>query len=173
MKTAINTMKTLQYVDKAKSAKGGGKPQEQEWSANKTAWVFIALMIAYMAVRIMFPTSALAAEEGGVDFSSIIDSLNFLVTAVFLPLGILVSAWRIIYLVVFCGIGGIDPFDIMDLDKNEKSDVTASQVWTQVKVQFVSFAKGLAWVVGIWIIFQFALGVASIFVSTLESSGLF
>lgn len=171
---SIRAMKTLQYVGKASSGKQAKRKAQQDWSANKTAWVLIALMLAYMAVRIAFPALAFAeGEERGVSFASIIDSLNFLVTAVFLPLGILVSAWRIIYLVVFCGIGGIDPFDIMDLDKNEKSDVTASQVWTQVKVQFVSFAKGLAWVVGIWIIFQFALGVASIFVSTLEDSGLF
>ena len=90
-----------------------------------------------------------------------------------LPLGIVVSAWKIIYLVVFCGIGGFDPLGMLDSDKNGMSDTSDENIWRQVKVHFLGFIYGVAWVVGIWVIFQFALGVASLFVQTLNSSGLF
>lgn len=139
-------------------------------SVSKGLVLIFAMLMTNLAISFLFPATALAADVG---FSDIITSLRFLVTAIGLPLGIVVSAWKIIYLVVFCGIGGFDPLGMLDSDKNGMSDTSDENIWRQVKVHFLGFIYGVAWVVGIWVIFQFALGVASLFVQTLNSSGLF
>lgn len=61
----------------------------------------------------IFDTSGHSESDGGImgGFTGIID---FIITKIFLPLGIVLSTWRVAYLAIFPMIMGLDPLSLMD-----------------------------------------------------------
>ena len=146
------------------------KTPEQEQAQQKELKRQLGIASAVLAVClvasfILVPDLALAQNSDQVGFASIIDSLRTLVTVVLLPVGILIAGWRIAYLAVFCAMGGIDPLGL--LNGGDGGEIKTSDAVAEIKSHLTGFIKGLAWVGGIWIIFQFALGIAQLFASTL------
>ena len=121
----------------------------------------IVFVLALLFLMLLAPDLAFADDPPkGVNLTSMIASLKNIVTIVLLPIGILVAGWRIIYLGVFCAMAGIDPLDIMDGGRNSDGSVSAGEAVAAIKQHLGGFAKGLAWVGGIWLVFQLALTVA-------------
>lgn len=112
----------------------------------------VAIMLMIFALA---PDTALAASSSSdsIGFSRIISALQAFATYIMLPLGVLIAAWRIIYLAAFCGIAGIDPLNICDGNVGKWSE--------ELKASISGFVKGLCWIGGIFIIFQFALVCAA------------
>ena len=123
------------------------------------AFLASATLLVLLAVFAV-PDNAFAAGSGDVGFGAMVTMLQTLVTVLLLPLGILIAAWKIVYLAVFVGIMNIDPFDLG----------TSDPVTVQIKNQFWGFAKGLAWVAGIWVVLQLALTVANMLASALDAN---
>lgn len=143
--------------------------QAQRKELRRQMAIALAVLVACLVASfILVPDLALAqSQQKDVGFSSIIESLRTLVTVVLLPVGILIAGWRIAYLAVFCAMGGIDPLGL--LNGGDGGEVKTSDAVAEIKSHLAGFVKGLAWVGGIWIIFQFALFIAQTLASSLAS----
>lgn len=115
---------------------------------------------------IAMPTTALAASSGGGDapmFSSMLSTVTDLVNYVFLPIAIVAAGWKIIYLLIFPGLLGTDPFNQVPDGYSLQWDA----IWTLVKYHLTGFFKGLLWIGGIWLLFNLIVGIVSVLASNL------
>lgn len=113
-------------------------------------------------IYVLFPPCAFAASSSNdaVGFAAIVEQLKTLMVLVFIPLGLLVSVWKILYLAIFCGMLGVDPLN--ELGGNEGDISTDIDVIEEIKKRFQGIAKGFFWVAGVWVIFYIALTIASL-----------
>ena len=104
--------------------------------------------------------------------SSILDYIHKLVTFVFLPIGIVVCAAKMIYV----GVAGYIMHDDI-LNSKEKNWYGGASVeddpGTCFKRSVKGFAYGFAWIAGVWVLFTIVLQITSMLVGTLASSGMF
>jgi hypothetical protein len=110
------------------------------------------------------PSMAFAADDNAPTFSAMLSSVTDLVNHVFLPIAIVAAGWKIIYLVIFPGLLGIDPFNQVPDGYSLQWDA----VWTLVKYHFTGFFKGLLWVGGICVMFNFVVSIVSVMAANLD-----
>lgn len=125
----------------------------------------IALTVAVM------PTMAMA--DDAVGFGMMIESLTNIVNKLLLPIGVLVAAWKIIYIVLVVGLLGIDPLEMMEAgDDNTKNigDLSSYNIMRMVQSQLKGFAYGLLWVGGVWILFQIIVSVVAMFANAVSDN---
>lgn len=125
----------------------------------------IALTVAVM------PTTAMA--DDAVGFGMMIESLTNIVNKLLLPIGVLVAAWKIIYIVLVVGLLGIDPLEMMEAgDDNTKNigDLSSYNIMRMVQSQLKGFAYGLLWVGGVWILFQIIVSVVAMFANAVSDN---
>lgn len=125
----------------------------------------IALTVAIM------PTMAMA--DDAVGFGAMIESLTNIVNKLLLPIGVLVAAWKIIYIVLVVGLLGIDPLEMMESgEDNTKNigDLSSYNIMRMVQSQLKGFAYGLLWVGGVWILFQIIVSVVAMFVNAVSDN---
>lgn len=123
----------------------------------------IAMAVAF--VMMAMPMPAFAASSGGGDapmFSSMISTVTGLVN-MFLPIAILIAGWKIIYLLIFPGLLGSDPFNQVPDGYSLQWDA----IWTLIKYRLTGFFKGLLWIGGIWLLFNGIVGFVSVLASNL------
>lgn len=72
----------------------------------------------------IFDTSGKSETDGGI-MGGFVGIIDFIITKIFLPLGIVLSTWRIVYLAIFPLIMGADPLKIMSLPRY--SDVSGKK----------------------------------------------
>lgn len=123
----------------------------------------IAMAVAF--VMMAMPAPAFAASSGGGDapmFSSMISTVTGLVN-MFLPIAILIAGWKIIYLLIFPGLLGSDPFNQVPDGYSLQWDA----IWTLIKYRLTGFFKGLLWIGGIWLLFNGIVGFVSVLASNL------
>ena len=128
-----------------------------------TALTLMAL--AAVTASLAAPTVAYAASSGGNApmFSAMLDTGTNLVNRVFLPIAIVIAGWKIIYLLIFPGLLGSDPFNQVPDGYSLQWDA----IWTLVKYHLTGFFKGLLWIGGIWLLFNVVIGIVSILASNL------
>lgn len=125
----------------------------------------IALTVAIM------PTMAMA--DDAVGFGAMIESLTNIVNKLLLPIGVLVAAWKIIYIVLVVGLLGIDPLEMMESgEDNTKNigDLSSYNIMRMVQSQLKGFAYGLLWVGGVWILFQIIVSVVAMFANAVSDN---
>lgn len=125
--------------------------------------MMIAMAVAF--VMMAMPVPAFAASSGGGDapmFSSMISTVTGLVN-MFLPIAILIAGWKIIYLLIFPGMLGSDPFNQVPDGYSLQWDA----IWTLIKYRLTGFFKGLLWIGGIWLLFNGIVGFVSVLASNL------
>lgn len=125
----------------------------------------IALTAAIM------PTMAMA--DDAVGFGMMIESLTNIVNKLLLPIGVLVAAWKIIYIVLVVGLLGIDPLEMMEAgEDNTKNigDLSSYNIMRMVQSQLKGFAYGLLWVGGVWILFQIIVSVVAMFANAVSDN---
>lgn len=133
--------------------------------ATLLAVAIIALMAAIM------PTMAIA--DDAVGFGAMIESLTNIVNKLLLPIGVLVAAWKIIYIVLVVGLLGIDPLEMMEAgEDNTKNigDLSSYNIMRMVQSQLKGFAYGLLWVGGVWILFQIIVSVVAMFANAVSDN---
>lgn len=125
----------------------------------------MTLAIMSACAILTMPTVALAASGGGDApmFSSMLSTVTDLVNKVFLPIAIVAAGWKIIYLLIFPGLLGSDPFNQVPDGYSLQWDA----IWTLVKYRLTGFFKGLLWIGGIWLLFNVIVGIVSILASNL------
>ena len=133
---------------------------------NKIAIALVFVLLVAAGIFLMVP-SAWAAKAVGLDI--IIGQIKTLVTVLFLPLAMIIAAWRIIYIAVFGGMMGIDPLNqISDQDKD--GQISSEEVVQAIKAHLSGFMHGLMWIGGLFIIFQVALTIAGYLATTLATN---
>lgn len=128
--------------------------------------IVITSSILIIAWLLFAPSIAYADTLG---FSSIIQQLQYVATVLLLPIAIILCAWRILYIALFGGLLGIDPFNQIS-DTDIDAQISTSEVWEALKSHFIGFVHGMCWIGGIFIIFQIALTLASVLASTLDAN---
>lgn len=111
-------------------------------------------ILAIFVLAFVATPMALAVD---FDIGKMYDSLNKIATNFLLPVGIAWASWQIVYVAVVCGIIGIDPLNLVG------GDLDQDHVWAEVRNRFRNFAYGIAWVAGIWLLFEFVLFVVTKF----------
>ena len=102
-----------------------------------------------------------------------IESLTNIVNKLLLPIGVLIAAWKIIYIVLVVGLLGIDPLEMMEAgEDNTKNigDLSSYNIMRMVQSQLKGFAYGLLWVGGVWILFQIIVSVVAMFANAVSSN---
>lgn len=130
----------------------------------------LAVAIIALTAAIM-PTMAIA--DDAVGFGSMIESLTNIVNKLLLPIGVLVAAWKIIYIVLVVGLLGIDPLEMMEAgEDNTKNigDLSSYNIMRMVQSQLKGFAYGLLWVGGVWILFQIIVSVVAMFANAVSDN---
>lgn len=98
----------------------------------------------------IFDSSGKSETDGGI-MGGFVGIIDFIITKIFLPLGIVLSTWRIVYLAIFPLIIGSDPLDVMTSarysDSRSKRD-TASEVNGVWDTQAQTFGQAMR---GTWI----------------------
>ena len=131
--------------------------------------IAIALVFVFLVAASMFLIAPSAWAAKAVGLNIIIDQIKMLVTVLFLPLAMIIAAWRIIYIAVFGGMMGIDPLNqISDSDKD--GQISSSEVVQAIKAHLSGFMHGLMWIGGLFIIFQIALTIAGYLATTLATN---
>lgn len=136
---------------------------------NGKATLFAVATIALTAA--IMPTMAMA--DDAVGFGMMIESLTNIVNKLLLPIGVLVAAWKIIYIVLVVGLLGIDPLEMMEAgDDNTKNigDLSSYNIMRMVQSQLKGFAYGLLWVGGVWILFQIIVSVVAMFANAVSDN---
>ena len=138
-----------------------------------TSWQKAFLTSSLLVFGLFFsalvaPAQALADTAGsafGGNFAGIITSIEWLVRMVLLPVGIILASGKLIYIAIVGGMFGVDPLHlIVDGDK----EINSHDVTMALRDQLWGFAKGLAWVAGLFIIFEVALNIAAFFADQVE-----
>lgn len=133
-----------------------------------------ATLLAITAIAVtaaIMPTIAMA--DDAVGFGAMIESLTNIVNKLLLPIGVLVAAWKIIYIVLVVGLLGIDPLEMMEAgDDNTKNigDLSSYNIMRMVQSQLKGFAYGLLWVGGVWILFQIIVSVVAMFANAVSTN---
>ena len=133
-----------------------------------------ATLLAVAAIALtaaIMPTMAMA--DDAVGFGMMIESLTNIVNKLLLPIGVLVAAWKIIYIVLVVGLLGIDPLEMMEAgDDNTKNigDLSSYNIMRRVQSQLKGFAYGLLWVGGVWILFQIIVSVVAMFANAVSDN---
>ena len=129
----------------------------------------ISLAVVAFLVMLAFADPAFAAGSNtnsnasdAVGFSAMTQMLQTMVTVLLLPIGILIAGGRIIYYALFVGIMGIDPFGWAEGKNDNVGELIKSSFW--------GFAKGLAWVAGVWVILQLCLTVVNMLAAALDAN---
>ena len=137
--------------------------------------LFLTCLIAFIVIALLLPDTAFASSAEGAkpvpgtssgssgefSISNIMGTLSFLVSFIFLPLGILIAGSKIIYIAIFCGVFGTDPLGWADPHAIEAP-------WSAVKDNLKGFLYGLFWVAGIWVVFQVILNVVALLANSLD-----
>lgn len=130
------------------------------------------LAVAAIALTVVImPTMAMA--DDAVGFGMMIESLTNIVNKLLLPIGVLIAAWKIIYIVLVVGLLGIDPLEMMEAgDDNTKNigDLSSYNIMRMVQSQLKGFAYGLLWVGGVWILFQIIVSVVAMFANAVSTN---
>lgn len=133
-----------------------------------------ATLLAVAAIALtaaVMPTMAMA--DDAVGFGAMIESLTNIVNKLLLPIGVLVAAWKIIYIVLVVGLLGIDPLEMMESgEDNTKNigDLSSYNIMRMVQSQLKGFAYGLLWVGGVWILFQIIVSVVAMFANAVSAN---
>lgn len=134
-----------------------------------------AMLLAIAAIALtaaIMPTMAMA--DDAVGFGAMIESLTNIVNKLLLPIGVLVAAWKIIYIVLVVGLLGIDPLEMMESgEDNTKNigDLSSYNIMRMVQEsQLKGFAYGLLWVGGVWILFQIIVSVVAMFANAVSDN---
>lgn len=133
-----------------------------------------ATLLAITAIAVtaaIMPTIAMA--DDAVGFGAMIESLTNIVNKLLLPIGVLVAAWKIIYIVLVVGLLGIDPLEMIEAgDDNTKNigDLSSYNIMRMVQSQLKGFAYGLLWVGGVWILFQIIVSVVAMFANAVSTN---
>lgn len=133
-----------------------------------------ATLLAVAAIALtsaIMPTMAMA--DDAVGFGMMIESLTNIVNKLLLPIGVLIAAWKIIYIVLVVGLLGIDPLEMMEAgEDNTKNigDLSSYNIMRMVQSQLKGFAYGLLWVGGVWILFQIIVSVVAMFANAVSSN---
>lgn len=119
----------------------------------KTGKVLVteSLGVTVMTLFVM-PPCAYAAD---FSFDKVFARLNDVMTYLLLPVGIAWASWQIVYIAVVCGVIGIDPLNLLG------GDLDQDRVWQEVRGRFRNFGYGIAWVAGIWLLFELVLFLVS------------
>lgn len=136
---------------------------------NGKATLLVVAAIALTAA--IMPTMAMA--DDAVGFGMMIESLTNIVNKLLLPIGVLVAAWKIIYIVLVVGLLGIDPLEMMEAgEDNTKNigDLSSYNIMRMVQSQLKGFAYGLLWVGGVWILFQIIVSVVAMFANAVSDN---
>lgn len=103
----------------------------------------------------LFASTPYALASGGTtsafNTGTAFQALNDIVTYLLLPVGIAWASWQLVYIAVVCGLIGIDPLNLLG------GSLDQDTVWAEVRNRFRNFGYGIAWVAGIWILFEFVL----------------
>lgn len=135
-----------------------------------TKSIRIYMCIALIVAIAFVPTMAIAEDIG---FGSMIESLSNIVNKLLLPIGILIAAWKIIYIVLVVGLLGVDPLEMMEAgDDSTKniSDLSSYNIMRMVRSQLKGFGYGLLWVGGVWILFQIIISVVAMFANAVSDN---
>lgn len=133
-----------------------------------------AMLLAVAAIALtaaIMPTMAMA--DDAVGFGVMIESLTNIVNKLLLPIGVLIAAWKIIYIVLVVGLLGIDPLEMMEAgEDNTKNigDLSSYNIMRMVQSQLKGFAYGLLWVGGVWILFQIIVSVVAMFANAVSAN---
>ena len=133
-----------------------------------------ATLLAVAAIALtaaIMPTMAMADDAVGVGM--MIESLTNIVNKLLLPIGVLIAAWKIIYIVLVVGLLGIDPLEMMEAgEDNTKNigDLSSYNIMRMVQSQLKGFAYGLLWVGGVWILFQIIVSVVAMFANAVSAN---
>ena len=133
-----------------------------------------ATLVAVAAIALtaaIMPTMAMA--DDAVGFGMMIESLTNIVNKLLLPIGVLIAAWKIIYIVLVVGLLGIDPLEMMESgEDNTKNigDLSSYNIMRMVQSQLKGFAYGLLWVGGVWILFQIIVSVVAMFANAVSAN---
>lgn len=133
-----------------------------------------AMLLAVAAIALtaaIMPTMAMA--DDAVGFGMMIESLTNIVNKLLLPIGVLIAAWKIIYIVLVIGLLGIDPLEMMEAgEDNTKNigDLSSYNIMRMVQSQLKGFAYGLLWVGGVWILFQIIVSVVAMFANAVSAN---
>ena len=133
-----------------------------------------ATLLAVAAIALtaaVMPTMAMA--DDAVGFGAMIESLTNIVNKLLLPIGVLVAAWKIIYIVLVVGLLGIDPLEMMESgEDNTKNigDLSSYNIMRMVQSQLKGFAYGLLWVGSVWILFQIIVSVVAMFANAVSDN---
>lgn len=136
---------------------------------NGKAMLLAIAAIAFTAA--IMPTMAMA--DDAVGFGAMIESLTNIVNKLLLPIGVLIAAWKIIYIVLVVGLLGIDPLEMMESgEDNTKNigDLSSYNIMRMVQSQLKGFAYGLLWVGGVWILFQIIVSVVAMFANAVSDN---
>lgn len=104
-------------------------------------------------------------------FATLVTGIQNVVNTVLIPLAILWAGWQIIYLAIFCGLIGADPLDMIPEGHRGHGgdDMSWPRVWQEIKLRLSGFARGLAWVAGIWVIFNAVLMIVSFLATQIDA----
>lgn len=130
----------------------------------------ICMCIALIVAIAFVPTMAMAEDVG---FGSMIESLSNIVNKLLLPIGILIAAWKIIYIVLVVGLLGVDPLEMMEAGEDSTkniSDLSSYNIMRMVRSQLKGFGYGLLWVGGVWILFQIIISVVAMFANAVSDN---
>lgn len=125
---------------------------------------------AITLAAVFVPTMAMAEPVG---FGMMIEALRDIVNNLLLPIGVLVAAWKIIYIALVVGLLGVDPLEMMEAgDDNTKNigDLSSYNIMRMVRSQLKGFAYGLLWVGGVWILFQIIISVVAMFANAVSDN---
>jgi len=95
------------------------------------------------------------AYASDFSFDKVFTQLNNIMTYLLLPVGIAWASWQIVYIAVVCGVIGIDPLNLLG------GNMDQDHVWQEVRGRFRNFGYGIAWVAGIWLLFELVLFLVS------------
>lgn len=133
--------------------------------------VMLLSIAAIALTAAIMPTMAMA--DDAVGFGAMIESLTNIVNKLLLPIGVLIAAWKIIYIVLVVGLLGIDPLEMMEAgEDNTKNigDLSSYNIMRMVQSQLKGFAYGLLWVGGVWILFQIIVSVVAMFANAVSAN---
>lgn len=106
-----------------------------------------------------------APDTDALNVSSFMQRLDGIVTHFLMPVAVAWASWQLVYVALVCGLIGIDPLHVV----NKKGDLTNVDVWQEVRNRFKNFAYGLAWIAGVWLIFEASVFLVSNLVGILEA----
>lgn len=111
-------------------------------------------MVAVLMMVFVMPPYALASTDA-FNVENAFQGLNDIVTYLLVPVGIAMASARLVYIAVMCGLIGIDPLNLIG------GNLDQDHVWSEVRGSFRNFAYGIAWVAGIWILFEFVMFIVA------------